>query len=204
MTKNEYIFVICSRFYKKIQNKYAKMSIYGSTWSWSWWICSENMIWLLIYFSRWFILSFRNYPLKTLEKIIYVTMEVNIQQFECNNCHRNLFNQNNLEPHKKICGYDYKSRNNFCDKCDKYFATPNALSDHLLTCGHFICYESNIPFIHPKALNYHIGNHFSYITNFEKLVQKFQCDKCLKWFKCQWNLRRHYSVRYNKTVFISW
>ena len=27
---------------------------------------------------------------------------------------------------------------------------------------------------------------------FKKLVKRFQCDKCLKLFKCQWNLRRHF------------
>ena len=44
-------------------------------------------------------------------------------------------------------------------------------------------------------------NHFSYITNFEKLVKKFQCDKCLKLFKRQWNLRRHYTNCYDRTKY---
>ena len=44
-------------------------------------------------------------------------------------------------------------------------------------------------------------NHFSYITNFEKLVKRFQCDKCLKLFKRQWNLKRHYSNCYDRTKY---
>ena len=42
-------------------------------------------------------------------------------------------------------------------------------------------------------------NHFSYITNFEKLVKRVQCDKCLKLFKRQWNLKRHYGNCYDRT-----
>ena len=44
-------------------------------------------------------------------------------------------------------------------------------------------------------------NHFSYITNFEKLVKRFQCDKCLKLFKRQWNLKRHYANCYDRTKY---
>ena len=42
-------------------------------------------------------------------------------------------------------------------------------------------------------------NHFNYITNFEKLVKRFQCDKCLKLFKRQSNLKRHYANCYDRT-----
>ena len=44
-------------------------------------------------------------------------------------------------------------------------------------------------------------NHFSYITNFEKLVKRFQCDKCLKLFKRQWNLKRHHTNCYDRTKY---
>ena len=72
-------------------------------------------------------------------------MEGNIQQFECNKCHRNLINQKHLEAHQKLCGYNYESRDNLCNKCDKYFATSKALADHLITCGRFMCYQCNVP-----------------------------------------------------------
>ena len=88
-----------------------------------------------------------------------LTMDGSNQQFEYSKCHRNLINQRNLDAHQKLCGNDYKSRNNLCNKCDRYFATPKDLAEHLLTCGRFMCYQYNVPFIHPKALNYHI-EHF--------------------------------------------
>ena len=103
-------------------------------------------------------------------------MDGNIQQFECSKCHRNLINQRNLDAHQKMCGTDYKSRNNFCGKCDTYLATSKDLTDHLLTCGRFMCYECNVPFIHPKALNYHI-EHFHRSNDKEK---HYKCSLCNK------------------------
>ena len=36
-------------------------------------------------------------------------------------------------------------------------------------------------------------NHLSYITNYSKLGNKFQCEKCSKMFKRRWDLKRHYT-----------
>ena len=43
------------------------------------------------------------------------------------------------------------------------------------------------------------GNHLSYITNFNKFAKKFQCSKCSKLFRREWNMRQHYNVCYNRT-----
>ena len=62
-----------------------------------------------------------------------------------------------------------------CTKCDRYFATPKDFTDHLLTCGRFICYQCNVPFIHPKALNYHI-EHFHRRSPDKK--KQYKCSLC--------------------------
>ena len=36
------------------------------------------------------------------------------------------------------------------------------------------------------------GNHLSYITNFNKFAKKFECSKCSKLFKREWNMKKHY------------
>ena len=102
-------------------------------------------------------------------------MEANIQLYQCSKCHRNLINQRNLEFHQKFCGSGYKSRCNICDKCDKNFLTSKALAEHLITCGRFMCYQCNIPFIHPKALNFHIENYHR--KSFEQKKQ-YKCSIC--------------------------
>ena len=78
-------------------------------------------------------------------------MDVINQQFECSKCHRNLFNQKNLDYHKRYVDVII----NQGITCVKNMT--NTLSDHLLFFYmFFMYYECNIPFIHPKALNYHI------------------------------------------------
>ena len=43
------------------------------------------------------------------------------------------------------------------------------------------------------------GNHLSYITNFSKFAKKFECAKCSKLFKREWNMKKHYVICYNQT-----
>ena len=45
-------------------------------------------------------------------------------------------------------------------------------------------------------------NHLSYITEFKKFVRKYECKKCSKMFKSEWNLKRHYSTCYDTTKYI--
>ena len=72
----------------------------------------------------------------------------------CEKCGNEMYNERNLNYHLKFCGITQP--NNICKLCDHAFYSPDKLSMHLLTCGRFICRYCNIPFIHVKALNYHI------------------------------------------------
>ena len=45
-------------------------------------------------------------------------------------------------------------------------------------------------------------NHLSYITNYSKFANKFQCEKCNKMFKRQWDLKRHYINCYERVKYI--
>ena len=103
-------------------------------------------------------------------------MDGNIQQFECSKCHRNLINQRNLDAHKKYMEVIINQGIIYDEKCDRYFAMPKDLAEHLFTCGRFMCYQCNVPFIHPKALNYHI-EHFHRSNDKGK---QYKCSLCSK------------------------
>ena len=45
-------------------------------------------------------------------------------------------------------------------------------------------------------------NHLSYITDYSKFANKFQCEKFNKMFKRQWNLKRHCSNCYERIKYI--
>ena len=45
-------------------------------------------------------------------------------------------------------------------------------------------------------------NHLSYITNYSKVANKFQCEKCNKMFNRYWNLKRHHQNCYERTKYI--
>ena len=42
-------------------------------------------------------------------------------------------------------------------------------------------------------------NHLSYITNFNQFIKKFECAKCSKLFKREWNLKRHSKNCFERT-----
>ena len=43
------------------------------------------------------------------------------------------------------------------------------------------------------------GNHLCYIVNFNNFGKKFECFKCSKLFKREWNMKQHYKICYNRT-----
>ena len=45
-------------------------------------------------------------------------------------------------------------------------------------------------------------DHLSYITNYTKFASKFQCEKCSKMFKRQWDLKRHYTNCFDRTKYV--
>ena len=45
-------------------------------------------------------------------------------------------------------------------------------------------------------------DHLSYITNYTKFACKFQCEKCSKMFKRQWDLKRHYTNCFDRTKYV--
>ena len=44
--------------------------------------------------------------------------------------------------------------------------------------------------------------HLSYVTDYTKIANKFQCEKCYKIFKRHWHLKRCYSNCYERTKYI--
>ena len=45
-------------------------------------------------------------------------------------------------------------------------------------------------------------NHLSHITNFKKIANKFQCEKCKKLFKREWALKVHFNSCNDRTTHI--
>ena len=41
-------------------------------------------------------------------------------------------------------------------------------------------------------------NQLSFITDLKKFFKKYQCEKCTKPFRKEWNLKRHISICYEK------
>ena len=64
-----------------------------------------------------------------------------------------------------------------------------------------VIYESLFESENVMYLN-NYKDHLSYITNYSKFASKFQCEKCSKMFKRQWNLKRHYTNCYERTKYI--
>ena len=64
-----------------------------------------------------------------------------------------------------------------------------------------VIYESLFESENVMYLN-NYQNHLSYITNYSKFASKFQCEKCSKMFKRQWDLKRHYTNCYERTKYI--
>ena len=67
-----------------------------------------------------------------------------------------MYDEKTLDHHVNFCGITQP--NNICKLCDGAFHSPDELSTHLLACVRFICHYCNIPFVHAKALDYHIEN----------------------------------------------
>ena len=45
-------------------------------------------------------------------------------------------------------------------------------------------------------------NHLSYITDFKNFIKMYECEKCSKMFKNEWNLKRHYGSCYERIKYI--
>ena len=45
-------------------------------------------------------------------------------------------------------------------------------------------------------------SHLSYITDLKKFIKKYECEKCSKMFRNEWNLKRHYASCYERTKYI--
>ena len=45
-------------------------------------------------------------------------------------------------------------------------------------------------------------NHLSYIANYSKVANKFQCEKCNKMFNRHWHLKRHYANCYERMKYV--
>ena len=61
----------------------------------------------------------------------------------------------NLAKHEKICKFNYKNEKK-CVTCDKIFYSYDKLFKHSRTCGKFVCFQCDVPFLSAKAMDYHI------------------------------------------------
>ena len=62
---------------------------------------------------------------------------------------------NNLAKHEKICTFISKNKKK-CVTCDKVFYSYDELSKHSRTCGKYMCFQCDVPFLSTKVLDYHI------------------------------------------------
>ena len=99
-----------------------------------------------------------------------------VSSCKCGKCGSEMYNEKNLIHHLKFCGITQP--NNICKLCDDAFHSSDELSNHLLTCGRFICHYCNIPFIHTKALDYHIQSSHRRKENIRKNSNAYKCSIC--------------------------
>ena len=64
-----------------------------------------------------------------------------------------------------------------------------------------VIYESLFESENVMYLN-NYQDHLSYIANYSKFASKFQCEKCSKMFKRQWDLKRHYTNCFERTKYV--
>ena len=99
-----------------------------------------------------------------------------VSSCKCEKCGNEMYTHKNLSHHLKFCGITQP--NNVCKLCDEAFYSSDELSTHLLTCGRFICRYCNIPFIHTKALDYHIQSSHRREENLRKNRHGYKCSIC--------------------------
>ena len=113
---------------------------------------------------------------------------------KCEKCGNEMYNQNNLKHHLLFCGIT--QANFVCKLCDDAFYSPDELSTHLLTCSRFICRYCNIPFIHTKALDYHIKNTHRNPKIDEKKISAYKCSICKEVCESRRELYYHRNIQH--------
>ena len=99
-----------------------------------------------------------------------------VSSWKCEKCGNEMYNEKNLQHHLLFCGI---TQPNFvCKLCDDAFYSPDELSSHLLICSRFICRYCNIPFIHTKALDYHIKNTHTKKKMEKNKISTYKCSIC--------------------------
>ena len=82
-------------------------------------------------------------------------------------CNFSILRASNLTKHEKICTFHTKNKNK-CVTCDRVFYACDELFKHSRTCGKFMCFQCDVPFLSTKALDYHI------LTRHRHVERKFQ------------------------------
>ena len=95
-----------------------------------------------------------------------------------------------LAKHEKICTFNSKNKN--CVTCDKLFYSYDELYKHSRTCGKYMCFQCDVPFLSTKALDYHILTRH---RNAEVKKKSYKCTICKK--ICE-NRKELYSHRLNQ------
>ena len=95
------------------------------------------------------------------------------QKFICKLCKFNLSSSECLRLHLQICGQETQRFQ--CHKCDQIFQSNALLFKHLNTCGKFMCFKCDKPFLNVKALDYHIETVHRPKTCYNCSSCQFQC-----------------------------
>ena len=115
----------------------------------------------------------------------------------CEICKYDLINIHNLHHHRQFCStqrlYEVRKYTKYA-KCDSEFNSFPELSDHLFTCGKFMCFKCRIPFLNQPTLQCHIkASHNGYPPT--KNSRTYKCAICKH---ICWNRRDLYNHRLNQ------
>ena len=85
----------------------------------------------------------------------------------------------NLAKHEKICTFNYKNEKK-CVTCDKIFYSYDNLFKHSRTCGKFVCFQCDVPFLSTKAMDYHILTRHRHLESPKKTYKCAICKEICK------------------------
>ena len=103
--------------------------------------------------------------------------------YKCCYCNYSMLRANILAKHEKICTFNSKNKKS-CVTRDKLFYSYDELFKHSRTCGKYMCFQCDVPFLSTKALDYHI---ISRHRNAEVKKKSYKCAICKKNVKIEKN-----------------
>ena len=107
--------------------------------------------------------------------------------YKCSYCNFSMLKPSNLVKHEKICTFNSKNKKK-CVRYDEVFYSYDDLFKHSRTCGKYMCFQCDVPFLSTNALDYHILTRH---RNSEDKKKTYKCAICKKICKDRKELYSH-------------